>query len=102
MGSDTAIIYGDAHGASYDRLPVVEGEPIENNRVTHWDPKIEVTYFGHAVHLGIYPVDEEKSTDDGPIYDRDRAQFITLSRNSCNRLIASVREARIAVYGKDE
>lgn len=103
MGNDTAIIYGDSHGASYEReLPIVEGEPSEGKRVTHWDPKIEVTHFGHAVHLGIFPVDNEKSTDDGPVYDRDRAQFITLSRDACNRLIASVREARTSVYGKDE
>lgn len=102
MGSDTAIIYGDAHGASYDLLPEVEGEPIETKRVTHWDPKVEVKHFGHGVHVGIFPVDQEKSTDEGPIYDREKAQWITLSRDACNRLISAVREARTTVYGKDE
>lgn len=95
MGNEE-IIYGDSHGATY------EGDNSDAKRQTHWDPKLEVSMFAHSVHIGLFPVDNEKSTDDGPIYDRDRAQFITLNRAACNRLIKAVRKGRDSAYGKDE
>lgn len=95
MGSEV-IIYGDSHGASFD------GPTKESGRQTHWDPKLKVRQFAHRVHIGIFPVDEDKSTDDAPIYDGDRAQFITLNRWACNELIKAVRKGRDQSYGKDE
>lgn len=95
MGNEE-IIYGDSHGQTFD------GATKDSRRHTHWDPKIEIRQFAHRVHIGIFPPDEEKSTDDGPIYDRDRAQFVTLNRDACNRLIKAVRRGRDKSFGKDE
>lgn len=97
MGNEE-IIYGDAHGASYD---ITDGADSGKRR-THWDPMLKIDGFGRGVHLGIIPPDADKSTDDGPVYDRDRAQFITLDRSACNRAIKAIRKFRDAAYGRDE
>lgn len=101
MGSsDKAYIYGDMNGASY-RDRVVNDEDVSVEEKTHWDPRIEVSGIAHTVQVGIVPA-SPKSSDDGGIWDRNDGQFLSLSRDGVNRLIVALREARTAMYGRDE
>lgn len=101
MGSnDTVYVYGDNNGASYE--DVERGEDlVERKTRTHWDPRIEVSGIAHTVQVGIVPA-SPKSSDDGGLWDRNDGQFLSLSRDGVNRLIVALREARTAMYGRDE
>lgn len=93
--SDTAYIYGNSNGVSYDGLDA------DSVRHTHWDPRIEVNGIGYTVQVGIVPP-SDRSTDDGGLWDRNDGQFLSLDWAGCNRLIVAVREARDAMYGRAE
>lgn len=102
--SDKVYIYGDSNGAIYDGAECLRDHVhgVGNcPRQTHWDPRVEVSGFAHTVQVGIVPA-SAKSSDDGGIWDPNDGQFLSLSRDGCNRLIRAVREARIAMYGEDE
>lgn len=101
MGSnDSAYIYGDNNGATYtDRIENDEDVSVEEK--THWDPRIEVSGIAHTVQVGIVPA-SKKSTNESGLWDRNEGQFLSLSRDGVNRLIVALREARTAMYGRDE
>lgn len=92
--NDRNYIYGDNHGSTYD------GETSDHHK-TFWDSRLEIQGFAHTVQVGIVPP-SDKSTDDGGIWDHNDGQFITLSRDGINRTIVALRDARDAIYGKDQ
>jgi hypothetical protein len=93
------IIYGDNNGASYSLADSESGTTTEHR--THWDPKLEITGFPDmAVQLGVIPA-SPNSTDEQGLWDSDDGQFITLSRDGCNRAIRAIRKFRDSAYGAD-
>lgn len=101
--TDRAYVYGEHNGGSY--LSVEQDRPDGKSdgveRKTHWDPRIEVSAIADTVQVGIVPP-SGKSTGEQGVWDADDGQFLSLSRSGVNRLIAALREARIAVHGVDE
>lgn len=81
---------------------IIAGHVFNEGRLTHWDPRVEVSSFGHhGVQVGIVPA-SSTSTDESGIWNSDDGQFLSLDRDGINRLIRALRDARIACYGKDE
>lgn len=109
MGNDEAVIYGDSNGATSRQVVSGDGD-VDTREIlrsagvierTHWDSKLVIQSFGRQASIGIIPVDHEASTDEAPVYDMDKAQFMTVSRDGCNRIIEQTRVVRNRVYGKD-
>lgn len=101
MGTgDRSYIYGESNGASYvdESLGGSSGRGVTR---THWDPRIEVQAIAGTIQVGIVPA-SDRSTEETGIWDPSDGQYLSLSRSGANRLIAAVREARIAVHGVDE
>lgn len=99
MSNDENIIYGDGNGYLVE-IQDHNGKTIRE--VTHWDSKLVISSHAGTISVGIVPVDHDYSTDEHPVYDADRAQFITISREGSNRAIRALRKARIRVFGQDE
>jgi hypothetical protein len=103
MGSnDNIYIYGDSNGQSYyDTVADDLGVPRPDEKV-HWDPRVEVTSHSRVVQIGVVPPSREHSTNASGVWDREDGQFLSLDRDGVNRLIRALREAREAVFGRDE
>lgn len=99
MGDNT-YIYGDSNGSSYLDLEADTDLP----RKTHWDPRLDIRAIAGTVQIGVVPPkrDSSGSQVDPPVWDNEDGQFLSLSREGCNRLIEAVRQFRNEVYGADQ